>query len=163
MFNGSNFKTFYQNNQNSSPLTHFFNFDMSNCVKLRLCKFWQFSIIKKNIFVKLQNIVYFWFRFFISCAHQNSKINTFYDRKNTIITWSLFLHIFLWQNTSKIVENSFLSSNLLFYCLDTKRLFSRFLRKNIGPIKGKSQENLFIFNYQTLPGKKFPASVRFST
>ena len=53
-----------------------------------------------------------------------------------------------------------LSSNLLFYCLDTKRLFSRFLRKNIGPIKGKSQENLFIFNYQTLPEKKFPA-VRF--
>ena len=56
----------------------------------------------------------------------------FYDRKNTIITWFLFLHIFfyLWHNTSKNVENSFLSSNLLFYCLDTKRLFSRFLKKH---------------------------------
>ena len=79
----------------------------------------------------------------------------FYDRKNTIITWFLFLHIFfyLWHNTSKNVENSFLSSNLLFYCLDTKRLFSRFLRKNIGPIKGKSQENLFIFNYKSIGTK----------
>ena len=33
-FNGGNFKTFYQNDQNSSPLTHFFNFNMSKCVKL---------------------------------------------------------------------------------------------------------------------------------